>query len=418
MVRFIHAADIHLDSPLVGLSRYEGAPVEALRTATRSAFSALVDLAIAESVDFMVIAGDLYDGNWRDYNTGLFFCKEMGRLAAAGIPAYVLFGNHDAQSEITKQLPLPANVYCFSARAPQTFRMESLRVALHGQSFKTAATLDNLAAGYPDVVPGWLNIGVLHTALEGHASHSPYAPCAIPELVAKGYDYWALGHVHEYGVRHERPWVVYSGNLQGRHARETGARGAVLVTADDHAISVERRFVDVLRWHHLEVDASGTTQLDEVVDRIGAHLDTLVREASDGRSLAVRITVSGRCEAHGRLFGLEHQLRAEVLAHANAMAGDSLWIEKVCVETSPLLDANLLAARSDALADLSELLNAAAGDTALLQKIEEELRELVQRCPREVLESVQLLEAVRSGRLRDIVEQTAPSVLAQLATER
>ncbi|MCP5069854.1 MAG: DNA repair exonuclease [bacterium] len=130
--RFIHAADIHLDSQLKGLSAYEGAPVELLRTASRGAFSNLVDAALEEEVDFMVIAGDLYDGDWKDYNTGLFFSREMGRLDRAEIPVFVVYGNHDAESEITKQLSLPGNVQTFNVRNPQTHRLKDLKVALHG----------------------------------------------------------------------------------------------------------------------------------------------------------------------------------------------------------------------------------------------------------------------------------------------
>ena len=152
-MKFIHTADIHLDSPLVGLAAYQNAPVASLRTATRDAFSALVDLAIDEAADFMVIAGDLYDGAWKDYNTGHYFVREMGRLNQAGVPVYLLHGNHDAECEMTKRLTLPPNVHLFDTKKPSSHRIEALRVALHGRSFREAATLDNLAIGYPDAVP-------------------------------------------------------------------------------------------------------------------------------------------------------------------------------------------------------------------------------------------------------------------------
>ena len=221
-MKFIHAADIHLDSPLVGLSAYPDAPAERLRTATREAFERLVTRAIDEQVDFMVIAGDLYDGDWKDYHTGLFFVRQMGRLRQAGIPVYLLYGNHDAESEVTRSLQLPDNVQVFSARRAETFRLDTLQVALHGQSFKLAATTDNLVPSYPAPVPGWLNIGVLHTALEGNAQHASYAPCSQAELHAKGYQYWALGHVHAYWVAQGDVTIAYPGNLQGRSIRETG----------------------------------------------------------------------------------------------------------------------------------------------------------------------------------------------------
>ena len=187
-MKFIHTADIHLDSPLLGLAAYKDAPADLLRTVTRDAFTQLVDEAIEETVDFMIIAGDLYDGSWKDYNTGHFFCREMGRLNKAGIPVYLLFGNHDADSEMTKKLTLPPNVHQFENRKASTFRIEELKVALHGRSYKEAATVENLATSYPAPVAGWLNIGVLHTALEGYAAHANYAPCSLAELIAKRYD--------------------------------------------------------------------------------------------------------------------------------------------------------------------------------------------------------------------------------------
>ena len=196
-MRFIHTADIHLDSPLIGLSSYQDAPAALLRTATRDAFENLVSEAISEKVDFIIIAGDLYDGNWKDFNTGIFFARQMGRLKAVGIPVYLLFGNHDAESEMTKKLLLPDNVHSFRSGKAETFKLPELCVALHGRSFKEAATTENLAVSYPEPIAGWLNIGVLHTALEGNAAHPNYAPCSIAELEARGYQYWALGHVHE-----------------------------------------------------------------------------------------------------------------------------------------------------------------------------------------------------------------------------
>ncbi|MCB1796433.1 MAG: DNA repair exonuclease, partial [Candidatus Competibacteraceae bacterium] len=108
-MRFLHAADLHLDSPLRGLDRYEGAPVDEVRGATRRAFENLIAVARRERVDLVVIAGDLYDGDWPDYNTGLFFIKGVAQLAEEGIPVAIVRGNHDAASRLTKALRLPAN---------------------------------------------------------------------------------------------------------------------------------------------------------------------------------------------------------------------------------------------------------------------------------------------------------------------
>jgi len=415
-MKFIHAADIHLDSPLSGLTAYPDAPVEVLRTATRQAFTRLVDEAIEEAVTFMVIAGDLYDGSWKDYNTGHFFCREMGRLHQAGIPVYLLFGNHDAESEMTRKLLLPPNVHTFDSRQPTTFHIEALRVALHGQSFRDAATTENLAAGYPPPVPGALNIGVLHTALEGNAAHATYAPCSVPELTARGYGYWALGHVHEHAVLREDPWVVFPGNLQGRHVRECGPRGAVLVTADEDGVQrIERLLVDVLRWQVIDVDASRLRGLEEVVRAVGRAFEGLLDTAGE-HQLSVRVRIIGHTLAHGELFGREAHLRAEILGQAAAIGRDRLWVEKVRVETAPPADATALRARSDAVADLAELLAEAPRDEALLAALADELRPLADRAPLELLQAVPELAAVRSGALAELVREVAPGLIAHLAT--
>ena len=415
-MKFIHAADIHLDSPLTGLSAYPDAPVEMLRTATREAFTNLVTEAIDQLVDFMVIAGDLYDGPWKDHNTGIYFCKEMGRLKKAGILVYLLFGNHDAESEMTKKLQLPDNVFTFDTRKPTTFRLEDLKVALHGRSFKEKETTENLATGYPAPVPGMFNIGVLHTALEGNSAHANYAPCSLDELHAKGYHYWALGHVHEYQIWEGASTVVFPGNLQGRHIRETGPRGAVIVTADEHGIQdINRLFVDVLRWVSLEVDVTECQSLAEVVCVIGKALDELVDTSTSTISTAVRVTVTGKTAAHGDLFGLELQLRSEVLALAVAMGAEQLWIEKVKVATSAVDDGEAVRARADALSDLQDLLQAAESDPDFLKSLQAELLGLVNKAPLELQTTVPYFKAIRSGDLEALVREVRPGLVSHLA---
>ena len=364
----------------------------------------------------MVIAGDLYDGTWKDHNTGIYFCKEMGRLKKAKIPVYVLFGNHDAESEMTRKLQLPDNVFAFETRKPTTFRLDQLKVALHGQSFREKETIQNLAAGYPPPVPGMLNIGVLHTALEGNASHASYAPCSLDELHAKGYHYWALGHVHEHQIWNGASTIVFPGNLQGRHIKETGARGAVLVTADESGVEkVERLLVDVLRWHNLEVDVTQCQTLSAVVHAIGKVLEDVVGNAPSNIPAAVRVTVAGKTSAHGDLFGLEAQLRVEVLALAATIGPDRLWIEKVKVSTSPADDGADVRARADALSDLQELLETAESDPDFLKKLQEELLGLVSKAPMELQTSVPYFKDIRSGELAALVREVRPGLVAHLA---
>lgn len=415
-MQFIHAADIHLDSPLMGLSAYPNAPAEMLRKSTRDAFTNLVTEAIDAQVAFIIIAGDLYDGAWRDHHTGIFFCQEMGRLKKAGIRAYLLFGNHDAESEMTKRLQLPDNVFVFESRKPTTFRLDDLNVALHGRSFKDAATTENLVTGYPPPVPGMLNIGVLHTALEGKSVHANYAPCSLDELHAKGYQYWALGHVHEYQTWIGKSTIVFPGNLQGRHIREVGPRGAVMVTADEAGIQqVDRLFVDVLRWHQLDVSAENCATLVEVVQAIGKGLETLVMQAPPNIPSAVRVNVTGKTAAHGELFGMAPQLRAEVLGLAAAIDPDRLWIEKVKISSSAMDNGEAIRARGDALADLQELLLAAETNPEFLKSLQSDLLGLASKVPIELLMSIPYFQNIRSGDLAALVSEIRPGLVSQLA---
>jgi DNA repair exonuclease SbcCD nuclease subunit len=375
-----------------------------------------VSTAIDEKADFIVIAGDLYDGTWRDHNTGIFFCKEMGRLRRAGIPVYLLFGNHDAESEMTKQLQLPDNVRTFSTRSAETFRIDELKVALHGHSFKERETTANLVTGYPPPVPGFFNIGVLHTALEGNAAHANYAPCSIAELHATGYQYWALGHVHEYAIWQETSTIVFPGNLQGRNIRETGRRGAVMVTVDDSGeFAVERLFIDVLRWESVVVDASGCSTLNDVARAVGRELEMLVESASVAVPHAVRVTITGASEAHGELFGLEAQLRSEVLAQIAAISHDRLWLEKVRVQTTPVGVGENLNGRADAIADLQGLLVEAESDPEFLRMLKERLIALVTQSPHELQEMVPALSSVRNDELPVLVREVRSGLVEQLA---
>ena len=153
--KFILAADIHLDSPLLGLSRYEGAPLDVLRGATREAFGNLVSLAIEEKIAFLLLSGDLYDGDWKDYHTGLFLSQQLSRLREAGVKAYIIYGNHDAECRITKSLRLPDNVRVLSTKSPETVLLEEVGVAIHGQGFAKRDVMENLAERYPDCEVGY-----------------------------------------------------------------------------------------------------------------------------------------------------------------------------------------------------------------------------------------------------------------------
>lgn len=413
-MKFLHAADIHLDSPLHGLSAYPDAPASQLRNASREAFIRLIDIAIEEDVAFLIIAGDLYDGDWKDHNTGIFFSKQMGRLRKAGIKVFLLHGNHDAESEMTKKLALPDNVTVFSARKPEVHILEDAKVALHGQSFKDKAVTENLVQRYSEPVSGYYNIGVLHTALEGYSAHANYAPCTRAELNAKGYDYWALGHVHEFQQWQEQATIVFPGNLQGRHIRETGRRGAVMVTVDEGGTRIDRVFIDVIRWESLLIDATDCTTMEEIIHKTGRRLEQLL-EVDAEVPRAVRVNLIGRTHAHGMLFGKSKELRAEVINQIAMIGNEKLWLEKVKTLTEPVMHAAELNARLDAISDLQDILSGASWDQDFLASLQNDLQPFIGKVAADVREEVPLLTLARAGDLATLVQQVAPSLLARLA---
>lgn len=326
--RFLHAADIHLDSPLHGLARYEGVPVEEVRGATRAAFDNLIRLAIEEQLDFVVIAGDLFDGDWKDMGTGLYFARAMGLLDRAQIPAFILAGNHDAASVITRTVPWPPNVRVFSSRRSETHLLEEIGVALHGHSFASSAVTDNLALAYPEPRANMFNIGVLHTALGGREGHANYAPCDVDDLRAKRYDYWALGHVHAFEIVATDPHIVFPGNIQGRNVRETGPKGAALIeVVDRQVVSVEPVELDVIRWSKLEVDCNDADP-DQVRALIRDVLSDAHARTAAARPMIVRLILTGESNQAAKIREGEMALRDDCRALALSISPD-LWIEKV-----------------------------------------------------------------------------------------
>ena len=382
--KFLHAADIHLDSALHGLERYEGAPVEEIRSATRRAFDNLVELAIDEAVAFVLLAGDLYDGDWRDYNTGLYFVRQMGRLQEAGIPVFIVAGNHDAASQITHHLRLPENVTLFSSRQPQRIVLEALDVAIYGQSFANRAVTEDLSQGYPQGDPQLFNIGLLHTCLDGKPGHEPYAPCTVDGLRSRGYQYWALGHVHQREVVSESPWIIFPGNIQGRHVRETGAKGCTLVTVETGEVTeVEHRDLDVLRWNRLQCEVGDLDSVDDIYQQVRQLLLDASDEADD-RPLVVRLTLVGSTPAHAALHAERERWVQEYRALATGIGGAGIWLEKVEFKTSPPKNSTVLSSADDALGGLMQTIHSLELNEPMLARLNGELDELRKKLPTEL----------------------------------
>lgn len=409
--KFLHVADIHLDSPLSGLSRYEGVPVEEIRLATRTALTSAVDLAIEEKVEFVVISGDIYDGDWPHFGTGLFFCSEMGRLERAGIDVFLLYGNHDADSVLTKKLPLPDNVHTFRSNKAHTIQHGRTGTAVHGRSYKDKDTRDNLASKYPEAVPGVLNIGMLHTALSGRPPHAPYAPCSVAELAAKGYQYWALGHVHDFEIVSTDPYIIYPGNLQGRTIRESGGKGAVLVTVTDGMISIrpERRLLDSVRWFHAKVDLTGVDRPENFNARVRAGLEEALVD-SDGLPTIVRLTVTGSTSMHDWLISREDQIKQDVRAIAISLSRE-LWIERFSLKTSPTVS---IASQERSADELHAILGAAAVDPEFSQLVIEELSDFMSRLPADLTKEDGLLRQVREGNVIELISNSVAALSMSL----
>jgi exonuclease SbcD len=347
--QFLHAADLHIDSPLRGLEAE--APAARIRSATRAAYTNLVDLALRSRVAFVLLAGDLFDGEWEDWRTGDFFARETARLTNARIPVFCIRGNHDAASVVTQRLAAPGGATMLPTDAPASMEVPGLPgVWVHGMGFSTRSVTENVVHRYPDRKPG-LNIGLLHTSASDGGPHATYAPCTLENLLGHGYDYWALGHIHAHQVLAQQPcWVVFPGNIQGRHIREDGAKGAVLATVQDNRVtSVQHQPLDVVRWASLPIDLTGTATEDEAYTSIRAALETALDAAGD-RLLVARLILAGATAAHSALVrdlgATRDKLHAEA---ASCSASGAVWLESVRVLTRPALDIAAMRARSDAV---------------------------------------------------------------------
>ena len=418
-MKFIHTADIHLDSPLHRLEAYEGAPVEEIRQASRRAFENLIDLALGESVHFVLIAGDLFDGDWKDYNTGLYFIRQVRRLYDANIQVFIVSGNHDAAGQVNKTLPYPEHTHVFSHRKPETITIDVLKVAVHGQSFPNSAVTDNLAARYPEPVTGYFYIGLLHSSLTGREGHENYAPCSVEDLQNRGYDYWALGHVHRSEVVTEDPPIVFPGCIQGRHIRETGIKGCVLVTVEEGLPPLlEERSLDVIRWEEVVVDLTNVgderTCLGRLEDVLGAAI-----HQHDPLPVIARIIFKGEPEpeVHDQITGNLAYWKESVRSSTLAQQGERVWVEKVKVLTRPKPAEGAKPVLPGPILELEQVAaDLKANDDKLLD-LGKELAALFQKLPVEYRRGEDALRFDDTACLREIVDQAKAVLNMKLAKE-
>lgn len=407
-MRIVHAADIHLDSPLRGLSRLPADVASELREASRRALENLVRLVIDEKAQALVLAGDIYDGDWRDYTTGRFFHQQMATLHDYGIPVFMAAGNHDAESEISRALTLPPNVTVLQTDKPETRIDDDLGLAVHGQGFPTRAVTENLVLSYPGRLRGFVNVGILHTAVTGAEGHDTYAPCRPEDLKGPDYDYFALGHVHQHRVVNDGDRVAaFSGNLQGRHPRETGPKGALVVDVEaDEAAQLRLVPLDVARWAVIDVDATGAASLDDV---LAAAKERLVeaKTKADGRLLVARVTVTGRTRAAGILADRE-RLQEELTLLAQTL---DVTVERA-VSRAQAPDY-----RQDADPEFLESVSLAGRQLAGSPQRLRELVKFVDRDFGSVLRSAGGIDLRDSQTLSTIAEEAIDGLLARLTAE-
>lgn len=332
--KFVHTADIHLDSPLSSLALRDAGLAELVGNATRTTFTRIVDLCLGEQVQALLIAGDLYDGRQTSMKTARFLAQQMERLDAAGIPAFVIRGNHDASSRITRELTLPDSVKVFPGRAETVeTAWNGHPVAVHGISFRDPHAPDSLLDRFHQPVPGAFNIGLLHTSLGGAQGHDPYAPCTLADLRATGFDYWALGHIHRREAHPGPTTVVMPGIPQGRDIGEGGAKSVTLVSVcDDGAVALAERSLAVAQFERLPVDCRQVSEWGDLIDRLKQALRQARRDHG-GEHLIVRPVLTGATPLAWRVGRDADLLLAEAQRTSEEIG--TLWIDKIEITLDP-----------------------------------------------------------------------------------
>ena len=382
--RFVHTADIHLDSPLRSLSLRDPEIADLIGNATRQSFSKIIDLCLDEAVDALMIAGDLYDGELRSMKSAAFLGAEMRRLAAGGIRAFVIRGNHDAESVITRHLSLPDNVHVFSGRA-EAVPIEGKDVVVHGVSFSKPHITDSLLPKYRPPVEGRINIGLLHTSLAGSSRHDVYAPCGLSDLADHGFDYWGLGHIHQREVHTDKPsTVVMPGIPQGRHINEAGPKSVTLVEIHDNGqLTIEERFTSVAQFERVAVNIAGAHDWSPVLQRI----ETALGEAADmamSDHIVARLEISGSTPLASRLRR-DEDLLIEEARQSTGTAG-KVFIEAVDLQTH-VPDRATQSDGNDPLTELRALMDPSENNpegTNNLDLVREKARELIGELQRQL----------------------------------
>ena len=412
--RFVHAADIHLDSPLRSLALRDPDLADLIGNATRRAFVTLVDLCLDEQVDALLQASDLHDGDQSSMKTARFLAEQIRRLHEAGIRVFVIRGNHDAMSRITKELTFPDSVKVFGGRA-EAISIERANgdfpIAIHGLSFAQPHAPESLLPRYGAPMEGAVNIGIMHTSLAGAAGHDLYAPCNIADLQTAGFHYWALGHIHKRSVVSGRCSIVMPGMPQGRDINEAGAKSVTLVTiADDRSVHMEEHVTSIAQFERVAVEVNGIADWREMVGVITKALER-AREEAVSEHLVARLRITGTTPLAWRIRRDLDLLKTEADDRASAVG--RCWVEKVEVDrTAPGMAAS---SAGDPVAELRRLIDADVVQSDAYQaeaaRIADELRSQLPLECRSILGSDD--ESFQAA-VAELVREGADDVLARL----
>ena len=412
---FVHCSDLHLDSPFEGVHAVAPEIAAVLRDATFKAFNNVIDLAVQQGADFLIVAGDVYDGADRSLRAQLRFRDALQRAVDAGMECFVAHGNHDPLSGWEAGVKMPDGVHRFGGEGVEgvIVRRGSEELAhIYGISYSVREVGENLVKRFHRESNTPFAIGVLHCNVGGDPNHDNYAPCTIDDLVNTGMDYWALGHIHAQKVlRESEPCIVYSGNTQGRTVREAGARGCYLVQVDA-AGQVTPQFVptDVVRWFAEEVDIAELETMDDLLERLESKRED-IRARAEGRGAVLRLRLIGRGDLHGKLRRMG-DLALPLREGETERPDDFVWVESVQVATRPTIDIEKRRAIEDFVGDFLRV----AEKLRTQQNASETMRELLTNRPEHRVIAEQI-EHLRETDLSPILDEAEALGLDQLLRE-